>query len=155
MGPWLYPEIPSPPSETASIGLSTSAHWPRVHSLKTSWMTPRWQKADGGGGVGSMTVPLNSMESLYLGLWRMEGWGIRDKGNLGIHAFEFSLGLPSGLDRKESACNAGDPGLIPGLGRFPGEGNGNPLQYSCLGNPMDRGAWQTIRVTESQTRLSD
>ena len=43
---------------------------------------------------------------------------------------------------KESTCNAGDLDLIPGLGRSPGEGNGNPLQYSCLGNPMDRGAWQ-------------
>ena len=43
---------------------------------------------------------------------------------------------------KESACNAGDPGLIPGLERFPGEGNGNPLQYSCLENPTNRGAWQ-------------
>ena len=43
---------------------------------------------------------------------------------------------------KSSACNAGDLGLIPGLGRSPGEGNGNPLQYSCLENPMDRGAWQ-------------
>ena len=43
---------------------------------------------------------------------------------------------------KESACNAGEPGLIPRLGRSPGEGNGNPLQYSCLGNPMDRGAWR-------------
>ena len=42
---------------------------------------------------------------------------------------------------KESTCNAGDPGSIPGLGRFPGEGNDNPLQYSCLENPMDRGAW--------------
>ena len=44
-----------------------------------------------------------------------------------------------GSDGKESGCNAGDPGLIPGLGRSPGEGNGNPLQYFCLGNPMDRG----------------
>ena len=43
---------------------------------------------------------------------------------------------------KESACNAGDPDLIPGLGRSFGEGNGNPLQYSCLENPTDRGAWQ-------------
>ena len=43
---------------------------------------------------------------------------------------------------KEAACNAGDLGSIPGLGRCPGEGNGNPLQYSCLENPMDRGAWQ-------------
>ena len=45
------------------------------------------------------------------------------------------------LDSKESACNAGDPGLIPGLGRSPGEGNGNPLQYSCLENFMGGGAW--------------
>ena len=43
---------------------------------------------------------------------------------------------------KESACNAGDPGSIPGWERYPGEGNGDPLQYSCLENPMDRGAWQ-------------
>ena len=55
-----------------------------------------------------------------------------------------------------SACNTGDPGLIPGLGRSPGEGNGNPLQYSCLENPMDRGAWYaTVHgVTKSWTRLS-
>ena len=51
------------------------------------------------------------------------------------------LGLPRGLSGKESACNAGDPGSVPGSGRSPGEGNGNPLQYSCLENPMDRGAW--------------
>ena len=50
-------------------------------------------------------------------------------------------GLPWWLSGKESACNAGDLGLIPGLGRYPGEGRGNPLQYSCLRNPMDRGAW--------------
>ena len=49
------------------------------------------------------------------------------------------LGFPGGSDDKAPACNAGDPGLIPGLGRSPGEGNGNPLQYSCLENPMDRG----------------
>jgi len=48
--------------------------------------------------------------------------------------------LPKWLSGKESACQAGDVDLIPGFGRFPGEGNGNPLQYSCLGNPMDRGA---------------
>ena len=45
------------------------------------------------------------------------------------------------LDSKESACNAGDPGSIPGSGRSPAEGNGNPFQYSCLKNPMGRGAW--------------
>ena len=48
------------------------------------------------------------------------------------------------LSSKESACSAGDEGLIPGLGRSPQVENGNPLQYSCLGNPMDRGAWQTV-----------
>ena len=54
---------------------------------------------------------------------------------------------------KESACNEGDPGLIPGSGRSPGEGNGDPFQYSCLENPMDGGDWQaTIHgVTKSQT----
>ena len=62
-------------------------------------------------------------------------------------------GFPGGSDGKESACNAGDPGLIPWLGRYPGEGNDNPLQYSCPENSMDRGAWPaTVRgVTKSWT----
>ena len=51
------------------------------------------------------------------------------------------FGLPRWLSGKKSTCQAGDPGLIPGLGRSPEEGNGNPLWYSCLENPMDRGAW--------------
>ena len=63
------------------------------------------------------------------------------------------MGFPGGSDSKEPACNEGDPGLIPGLGRSPGEGNGYPLQYSFLENPMDRGAWQDTvsRITKSQT----
>ena len=66
-------------------------------------------------------------------------------------------GFLGGSASKESACNEGDSGLIPGSGRSRGEGNGNPLQYSCLKNPMGRGAWQdTIQgVTKSQTRLRD
>ena len=66
------------------------------------------------------------------------------------------MGFPGGSDGKASACNVGDPGLIPGSGRFPGEGNGNPLQCSCLGNPMDRVAWlATVQeVAKNQTRLS-
>ena len=64
----------------------------------------------------------------------------------------------SGASGKEPVCNAGhlrDPGSVPGLGRSPGGGHGNPLQYSCLENPMDRGAWQaTVHgVEKSQTRL--
>ena len=53
----------------------------------------------------------------------------------------FLKDFPGGSDGKASVYNAGDLGLIPGLGRSPGEGNGNPLQYYCLENPMDRGAW--------------
>ena len=61
-----------------------------------------------------------------------------------------------GAQMVESACNVGGPGLIPELGRYPGEGNGNPIQYSCLENPMDGTAWQaTVHgVANSQTRLS-
>ena len=66
------------------------------------------------------------------------------------------IGLPWWLNGKESTYNAGDAGLIPGSGRSPGEGNGNSLQYSCLENPMDRGAWwATVHgVAKSQTQLS-
>ena len=68
-----------------------------------------------------------------------------------------ALSFPGGSEIKASACNAGDLGLTPGSGRSPGEGNGYPLQYSCLENPMDRGVWwATIhRVTKSWTRPSN
>ena len=67
---------------------------------------------------------------------------------------EFTQG---GSNGKEFACNAGDLGSIPGLGRSPGEGNGYPLQYACLGNPMDGGAWRaTVHgVTKNLTGLSN
>ena len=65
--------------------------------------------------------------------------------------------FPGGSDSKESACNSGDLGLSPWSGRSPGEGNGSPLQYSCLENSMDRGAWQATvyGVRKSCTKLSD
>jgi len=65
-------------------------------------------------------------------------------------------GFPGDSDSKESACSVRDTGLIPRLGRSPGERNSNPLQYSCLGNPMDRGAWQAAvhGVTKSYTQLT-
>ena len=68
----------------------------------------------------------------------------------------FYLGFPGGSDGKEAAYNAGDLGSTPGSGRSPGEGNGNPLQYSCLENVMDRGAWRATfgGVSKSQTQLS-
>ena len=78
-----------------------------------------------------------------------------------LHVYFFAnttLSLfPGGSEVKASACNAEDLGSIPGLGRSPEEGNGNPLQYSCLENPMDGGAWWAIvhGVAKTWTRLSN
>ena len=84
-----------------------------------------------------------------------------NKPTFGCVEFEILIRSPStnikhaigGSDGKESACYAGDPGSIPGSGRSPGEGNGDPLQYSCLENSMDRGPWQATDhgVTKNQT----
>ena len=71
---------------------------------------------------------------------------------MGSGCVEHSPGSSVG---KESACRAGDLGLIPGLGRSPGKGNGNPLQYSCLKNSMDRGAWQaTVHISRVRYNLA-
>ena len=67
--------------------------------------------------------------------------GLRQEVVLVSLPYSPSWGFPYSSVGKESACNAGDPGLIPGLERSPGEGNGNPLQYSCLENPMDKRTW--------------
>ena len=71
--------------------------------------------------------------------------------------YMFGVDFPGGSEGKASVYNPGDPDLIPGLGRSPGERNGNPLQYYCLENPMDRGAWRAAghAVAKSRTRLSD
>ena len=87
------------------------------------------------------------------GAGEMVGVGVR--GNW--RKFWTTEGFLGSSKGKESACNAGDLGLIPGLARSSRKGNGNPLQYSCLKNPMDRGAWWPTGygVTKSQTWLSD
>ena len=74
-----------------------------------------------------------------------------------LYIYLYTIKNPGGSEIRASASNVGDPGSIPGSGRSPGEGNGNPLQYSCLENPMDRGAWQaTVHgVAKSRTWLSD
>ena len=109
-----------------------------------------------------MPVPLPKGKVLY----DIEGeqWVLSKmtgSGEFGLLYFTFptkKLGFPGGSVCKESTCNAGDTGdisLIPGLGKAPGGGHGNPLQYSCLENPMDREAWQAMvhRVSKSQTQL--
>ena len=76
---------------------------------------------------------------------------------ISVLGLEELLGFPSSSNGKASTCNAGDPGSIPGSGRSSEKGNGNPLQYSCLENFMDRGAWWAMvhGVAKSQTWLND
>ena len=87
-----------------------------------------------------------------LGSGRGAGFGM-----IQAHYIYCALGLPDGSDGKESVCKAGDLASLPGLGRSSGEGNGTPLQSSCLENLMDRGAWVfTVHgVTKSWTRLNN
>ena len=107
----------------------------RIYSSILAWRIPRTDKPGGLQPVGSQGVRQN---------------------NSATNTFTL-LCFPGGSDGKESACNTGDLGLIPGLGRSPEEGNGFPFQYSCLENSMDRGAWKAIvhEVTASWTQLSD
>ena len=86
-----------------------------------------------------------------------EAWKQVSLGHIFGLAWTTCFCSPGGSDGKASACNAGDPGSIPGSGRSPGEGNGNPLQQSCLENPMDGGAWwATVHgVAKGWTRLSN
>ena len=87
---------------------------------------------------------------------KSQAWSSRLFFRVGLNFLAFpqsAQGFPGGSDSKDSACNAGDLGLIPGLGRSPGGGHGNPLQYSGLENPHGRGAWWAIvhGVAESDT----
>ena len=125
-------------------------------------MSPAWLKP--GDGVVTSYTPSNSNTGVadpfggwgnlqgcgmwphrpqiyYLGRWGKEK--LEERSVFWVHNNPFS-GLPRWLSGKESTCKAGDTSLIPGSGRSPGEENGNPLQYSCLKNPMDRQAWQAI-----------
>ena len=88
------------------------------------------------------------MYLVYHHLWQ--------KTNSHVHLYMNRI-FPGGSGGRVSACNVGDPSSIPGLGRSPGEGNGNPVQYSCLENSMDRGAGGAIfyGITKSQKQLSD
>ena len=110
-----------------------------------------------GENVAILAVPFVLITELY-GMHYFKYPEMIILRTLGWQSCSFqTLGFPGGSVVKNPPANAGDVGLIPESGRSPGEGNGNPLQYSCLEKPMDRGDWQAIAhgVTKSQTPHSD
>ena len=109
-----------------------------IHSSIVPWRIP-WTEECGG---------LQSIESQRVG---------HDLATTSLLLPWLSKDFPGGSDGKASVYNSGDPGLIPGSGRSPGEGNGNPFQYYCQENPMDGGAWYTTGhgIAKSRTRLSN
>ena len=128
-----------------SLGFSRQEHWsglpfpPPMHESE-KW---KWRRSV----VSDPQRPHGLQPTRLLRPWDFPGksTGMGSHCLLrGICIHKADLGFHSSSDGKESACNAGDPGSIPGLGRSPGKGNGYPLQCSCLGNPMDRGAWRAI-----------
>ena len=149
------------------------------HSSTLAWKIPWTEEPGGLQSLGSRRVGHDWATSLSLFTfmhWRRK-WqptpvflpgkipGTGEPGGLpsmGSHRVghdwsDLAAAAAGGSDGKESACDAEDLGSIHGSGRSPGEGNANPLQYSCLGNPMDRGAWQAVIhvVTKSHTQLND
>ena len=114
-------------SDAENRALSTQGSlefvWWWVKWIEIPWGWRIWGRAE----ASDLTLPWNSGLAFYSGSFLLDGL--------------LTEGFPGGSDGKESACKAGDTGLIPGSGRSLGEGNGRPLQISCLENPMDRGTW--------------
>ena len=125
-------------------------------TVKTGHGTTEWFQIGKGVCQGCILSPC--LFNLYVEYIMRNGGldvaqaGIKTAGR-NINNLRYAEGIPGGSEVKASACNAGDSGWIPGLGRSPGERNGNPLQDSCLGNPMDRATWRAtaIGAQKSQT----
>ena len=143
--PSTHPPPPPPPSRLPS-------HLQNACAIQGHWRLSGQNR--GAGGTGGHIVSFIPAG----GLWSLHPRGLPGKFFFFIHLTVFTghLGFLGGSDGKEASCNAGDPASIPGMGISPGERKGNSLQYSCLGNPTDRGAWQATvpRVTKSRTRRS-
>ena len=118
-------------------------------AIRETWVRSLgWEDPEEGKGYPFQYSGLeNSMDCIVHGVTKSQT-RLRD-----FHILDF----PGGSDGKESACNVGDWSLIPGSGRSPGEGDDNPLQYSCPGNPIDRGAWwvPVHGVAKESAQLSD
>ena len=163
-GPSPGTTLPASPGVHQLPKLSKLCHWIRKIPWRRAWQLPsvflpreshgqRWLQF-----IGLQRVEHYWSNVAYMHPWRLHYMGIVDQiiNNWQLICPPAHLGLPCWLSDKVSACSAGDPGSVPGSGRSPGEGNGNPLQYSCLANSRDRGAWWAIvhGVAKSQTRLS-
>ena len=120
-----------------------------LYVTEKNWKQPKWSLTKPSSCIGEGNdnpLQYSCLENPRDGeAWWAAVYGVAQsrtqKKWLSSSSSSLTKGFPSGSGGKVSACNAGDPGLIPGLGRDSGKGNGNPLQYSCLENPMDRGAW--------------
>ena len=120
-----------------AVWQGSSPYLPLSSSVAHPPVTPvRSSPLEGRDDLWLTCNPLNMVNMMRCQLWHIIWWRWYD-----VTFRDFS----GGSEVKASACNAGDLGSIPGLGRTPGEGNGNPLQYSCLENPMDRGDWWVAR----------
>jgi len=149
------------------LGLSFFLFCEFQESEMGKWLPRAWNKSVRiQGATHEPIFPLLPCPvCVWTGLWRKIASGtsifvpqvIKKGRKRNYHNLKKKEGFPGGSDGKESVRSAGDLGSIPGSGRFPGGGHGNPLQYSCLENPMDRGnSWATVHgVTKSQTQLSD
>ena len=121
-----------------------------THSSTNAWKIPWTEEACRLQSTGSQRVWHDWATSLHF-------ISLHQDKKIQITKIMKERSFPGGSVGRESTCNAGDPSSTPGWGRSPGEGNGNPLQYSCLKNPKDRGAWWAMvhRVAKSQTQLSN
>ena len=135
---WVHLGLPLAPSMATRSRVSCKEHWAPLQPYKYKGEGQPLNRGD-SWELMRTTTP-TSKEQVQL------QWFLTQRQD-----------FPSGSDGKASAYTMGDPGSFPGLGRSQAEGNGNPLQYSCLENPMDRGAWEaTVHgVAKSRTQLSD
>ena len=141
---WKIPWMEEPGRLQFMGSLRVGHNWASSLSLFTFMHSRRkWQPTP-------VFLPGESQGRGSLVGWRLWGRRVGHDWSVLAAAAANSRDFPGGSDGKVSAYNAGDLGLIPGLGRFPGEGNGHPLQYSCLENPMDRGAWCRLLSMGSQ-----
>ena len=127
-----------------SLGFSRQEHWSGLPFPSTMHESEKW-KVKSLSCVWLLATPWTAAYQAppSTGFSRQEYWsGVPLTGSYYIFTLYSYICFPHSSVSKESACNAGDQDSVPGSGKSPGEGNGNPLRYSCLENPMDRGDWQ-------------